>query len=427
VIGILPTARPDELVYSVVANYARGMYSEEWATPSSTGWIGLRTATQYGLCDSPHIISERYEHAEAALEELWTAHSLLPYGIAAFMMERRVAVKKLLFVATASRGEVLAEALLIPIGARRIALGLRWCPECADVDRRRFAKPYWHREHQLPGTAICIKHDIWLRCTNGVVRKRLYASPDDLCRSELRPASRRKIPEPVRRIARLDADWLAAAASIDPMQLRYMLLHEFLQRSECRRKPGYAEGWSAIDATELKRLQRHWLDAGTSSFWTMQRARLVRAAFALGKRDVIAAKILPLMAYLGLNVGDVQRCNWSAELDALLDARGADARPVQASSSEWRAQQETIRRLRKNENQRRWRQNNPERVRAYVASWRERQGPEAVRERARAWRQRNREKVVAYQRMWRHRNRERMNEYRRKWRQRYQDRVRARR
>ncbi len=422
-IGILPAPRPDELVYGVVANYARDMYGEEMATPSRTGWLGLRSATQYGLCDSPRIIGEQYEHPELALDQLWSAHSLLPYALAAFPVERRDAIKSVLLARSCNRREVLAEICLIPIGARKTALGLRWCPECADDDRRRFAKPYWHRGHQLPGTAICIKHNLWLKCTNGVVRRRLYISPDDVSRSEVRPANRRKIPEAVQRIARLDADWLAAADSIDPMQLRCMLLFEFVKRSGATRKPRYDDGWRAIDSVGLRTLQTQWLDAGASSFWAMQAASLVRAAFALGRRDVIAAKLLPLVAYFNLGTDDLSSRDWPAELDALFEARGARVRSIQASNPEWRAQDEAARRQRRNEYKRRWRETHPEQVRAYWAAWRERQSPEALRERLRSWRQLNPEKHRANSRRWRQRFPERDRAKARSWRQRNPDRA----
>ena len=415
-IGILPAPRPDELVYGVVARYARDLYGEEMATPSRTGWLGLRSATQYGLCDSPRIIGDQYEHPELALDQLWTVHSLLPYSMAAFPVERREAMKSVLLSRRGNRGEVLAEMCVIPIGARRTALGLRWCPVCAEADRRRHAKPYWHRGHQLPGTAICIKHDLWLRCTNGVVRRRLYTCPDDVPRSDVRPANRRKIPEAVRRIARLDADWLAAADSIDPMQLRCMLLFEFVKRSGVRRKPSYADGWRAIDSVGLQALQTQWLDAGTSSFWAMQPARLVRAAFALGSRDVIAAKLLPLVAYFGLGIDDLSSRDWPAELDALLKARGANVRSIKAINPEWRARDEMARRKRKNEYQRRWRETHPEQVRAYWAAWRERQDPATLRERGAPRRRRNREKDRAAQRAWRQRHPERDRAKSRNWR-----------
>lgn len=432
-IGILPAARPDELVYGVVANYARGMYGEKIAAPSHTGWLGLESATQYGLCDSPRIIGERYEHPEQVIDQLWKANSVLPYAIAAFPAGRRDIVKSVLLSGSCQRGEVLAEMCLIPIGARRTALGLRWCPECADADRRRFGSAYWHRTHQLPGTAICLKHSLWLRCTNGVVRQLLYTSPDEVSRSDVRPPNRRKIPEAVREIARLDADWLVAAATIDAVQLRYLLLYEFTRRSGRKAKPDYSDGWSALAAACPSAFQRQWLDAGTSSFWAMQPARLVRAAFALGKHDVIAAKILPLMAYLSLGVDDVAKGNWRAELDELLESRGVLARPSQAGDPDWLANEEATRRLRKKEYRRRWRQRNPEKLRAYAVSWRARQSPETLREWRRRWRERNRDKDAASSRKWRQcnpekaavaararrqRNREKYRAYGRMWRQR---------
>ena len=37
---------------------------------------------------------------------------------------------------------------------------LRYCPICADEDSVLFGEPYWHRVHQLPGMAYCMKHRV---------------------------------------------------------------------------------------------------------------------------------------------------------------------------------------------------------------------------------------------------------------------------
>lgn len=40
---------------------------------------------------------------------------------------------------------------------------LRYCPVCADEDRKRYGETYWHREHQIIHVEICPKHKCFLK------------------------------------------------------------------------------------------------------------------------------------------------------------------------------------------------------------------------------------------------------------------------
>lgn len=42
---------------------------------------------------------------------------------------------------------------------------LRYCPACAQEDRRRYGERYWHRVHQLPGVYLCSDHGTFLENT----------------------------------------------------------------------------------------------------------------------------------------------------------------------------------------------------------------------------------------------------------------------
>ena len=42
---------------------------------------------------------------------------------------------------------------------------LRYCPQCFDEDIATYGEPYWHRLHQIPGIAVCPRHDCWLADT----------------------------------------------------------------------------------------------------------------------------------------------------------------------------------------------------------------------------------------------------------------------
>ena len=48
--------------------------------------------------------------------------------------------------------------LRLPIFHQRIPKHLRYCPDCASLDRREHRIAYWHRCHQLPSTFVCETH-----------------------------------------------------------------------------------------------------------------------------------------------------------------------------------------------------------------------------------------------------------------------------
>jgi hypothetical protein len=47
---------------------------------------------------------------------------------------------------------------------------LRFCPVCADEDRKRVGEPYWHRVHQISGVVICPIHAVLLEDSNALWR-----------------------------------------------------------------------------------------------------------------------------------------------------------------------------------------------------------------------------------------------------------------
>lgn len=43
---------------------------------------------------------------------------------------------------------------------------LKACPYCMDEDMKAHSTPYWHREHQLPGVWVCLRHGRKLETSN---------------------------------------------------------------------------------------------------------------------------------------------------------------------------------------------------------------------------------------------------------------------
>ena len=55
------------------------------------------------------------------------------------------------------------------IGERR----LKYCPICAQEDRRKYGEAYWHREHQIIGNNICPAHRCYLEESNIVTHSKV--------------------------------------------------------------------------------------------------------------------------------------------------------------------------------------------------------------------------------------------------------------
>lgn len=89
-------------------------------------------------------------------EEIIRRHTILPYYLP--------------FSDRISEAESIARLAGTSIGSLKYQLGiltsrfranhpLKACPACMESDRRQWATTYWHLQHQLPGTWICLKHN----------------------------------------------------------------------------------------------------------------------------------------------------------------------------------------------------------------------------------------------------------------------------
>lgn len=479
----LPEAGPDESVYGIVTRYLRRLTPEPVASASGTGWCGVEQVTQYGLCDAPRIVRAGYGDPEPVLRRLYTEHSLMPYALAAFLPQRREQVRSILLSGKARNREMLAEVCLIPIRSRHSALGLRWCPECYQEERRS-AQSRWKRVQQLPGTTVCIKHATWLSVTNGPVRRKICVSPADLAAGEIRPRRRSRPSAEALAMARLDEAWLEHSAELRLESLRYRLQYELALRTRARWAAGYPDGWRVFCTDGFRRFRERMWNTGATALAAMEPSRIVRAIFRLGKRDVQAATILPALLYFGIALDEVQSLDWGAvynahvatvapasrlrdplqrelvraarEAQRLVRRRERAKMPRTASKREVseperrrrerysEKQKEVVRRKREmklamleeakrerrsrnreeaNELARRWRARNPEKARECGRRWRAR-NQEKWKEQTRRRRERNAEKIREHERRWRARNPEKVREYGRRWRERNPEKVR---
>lgn len=78
---------------------------------------------------------------------------------------------------------------------------LKACMDCIEDDLHSYASTYWHRSHQLPGAAVCLKHETWLCASNrkaGGVGRFEWLLPHP---SHLAPISKGPVPVPTLKLA----------------------------------------------------------------------------------------------------------------------------------------------------------------------------------------------------------------------------------
>jgi hypothetical protein len=94
------------------------------------------------------------EHFRIPAFDLLWRHSAFPYSSAFFdeALYRRALATAL------STGRVAHGAGPVTQSVSDFVKFRRYCPRCASDDERQWGESYWHREHNLPGVAVCLKH-----------------------------------------------------------------------------------------------------------------------------------------------------------------------------------------------------------------------------------------------------------------------------
>jgi hypothetical protein len=158
-LGGFPILHPGETVHSGIARLSSLLdcQSEKRLVASLFGRSTI-TAVKDFPAQLARLVSSFPKGSIPSPTVLINKHTLFPFFAA--------------FQATAKR-EVVRQQM-INSGAPYLALGLmaascpypnwlRFCPKCADEDRRELRETFWHRAHQVPGITSCAKHGIRLQ------------------------------------------------------------------------------------------------------------------------------------------------------------------------------------------------------------------------------------------------------------------------
>ena len=162
-IGFLPNPYPDELLYSVCARYcewspylsnysAAGDLLPEIHDKLDAEFLGTLSNDAYDVftrLDSP--------------VNLVMHHTMFPYRARFLPLQRRRMVLKSAFVrkSEVTRSMIKAKTRYYSFEGDK-PLYLRYCPICAEEDRKMYGEAYLHRLHHLFGVDICPIHKCYL-------------------------------------------------------------------------------------------------------------------------------------------------------------------------------------------------------------------------------------------------------------------------
>lgn len=158
-IAFLPALYPDELVYSWLSRYHVRSGNLSFRHTAEELYVSRQTVPDVCFLDAlrPEVfeVMSRY----CTIEALVLEHTMFTaYG--RFLPKER---KREAYEALCQMQGNFHNLLAIPKREKGKARFLRYCPVCAEQDRKAYGEAYWHRCHQIPGIWICHEHGCFLK------------------------------------------------------------------------------------------------------------------------------------------------------------------------------------------------------------------------------------------------------------------------
>lgn len=167
----LPEIYPDELVYSWLARYyiktgyVRYAFVAEELFQKKTVRPDIEFVNQY-TTPALQAITEKIP-----MQRIIEQHTMFPYYGRFLQKERRNQAYTEMIQTKGNYHNLLS----MPKRKGNTDRYLRYCPVCAENDRKQYGEAYWHRIHQLQGVNICPIHKCYL--INSAVRISGKTSP----------------------------------------------------------------------------------------------------------------------------------------------------------------------------------------------------------------------------------------------------------
>lgn len=218
-LGFFPDLNPDELFYSACARYqdhahyrSKGAVSEAlFGNNHTAAWIHL---PQY----IDRFVASLPPQARYTADDIIDNHTTLPY-LSPFISPERVRQGRADM--KVGSGKAILNRIGIQSGLILTPDWLRFCPHCAEDDRKTFGERYWHRLHQLAGVEVCPEHAVFLE--NSSARARYRVSANEYVSAEMAVITNSARPvdlsDPIQQVLMhiaCDAKWLLIQRDLLP-------------------------------------------------------------------------------------------------------------------------------------------------------------------------------------------------------------------
>ena len=164
-IRYFPTPYPDELLYSLLSryyaksSYLAYTYAAEELFVSKTVRPEIEFVNLF-TSDALRMITKNM-----TMEDVVLHHTMFPYYGRFLSYERRQRA----FQSLVSMQGNYHNLLPMPKKKDNSIRCLRYCPMCAEIDRRKYGETFWHRTHQMIGLAACPVHGCYLVDSNVII------------------------------------------------------------------------------------------------------------------------------------------------------------------------------------------------------------------------------------------------------------------
>ncbi len=158
-LGSFPSPYPEELMYSVVARYhvRSGNKSFRQTHEELFETVELQSDKIVLPNNLNFLVSQLPEGSRLTEEGLIKRNTLYPF-FRNFLTPIEIYSFKELLRSKSS----ISISQTAKISDKERNEVLKFCPKCCAEDTRKYGEAYWHRQHQIPGMLVCLKHKISL-------------------------------------------------------------------------------------------------------------------------------------------------------------------------------------------------------------------------------------------------------------------------
>ena len=158
-LGSFPTPYPDELLYSIVARYhiRSGNKSFRQTHEELFETVELQPDKIVLPNNLNFLVSQLPQGSQLTVENLIKENILYSFFRSFLTPLDIYSFKDLLRLKSSTS---ISQAAKISDKERNQVL--RFCPQCYVEEEQCYGEAYWHRQHQIPGMLVCLKHKVLL-------------------------------------------------------------------------------------------------------------------------------------------------------------------------------------------------------------------------------------------------------------------------